>query len=303
MNLPTDVYFRFWGEKALTVDPIIASILGFELRWYAVLIGLGVILAVLFGGRQVWQGFLQSPTLQRYSLPKWQADLDGIIDVFLGGLVCGIFGARLYYAAFQWEHFSGNPWRILHFQEGGLAIYGGLIGGILGGFVVCKWRKISFRKLLDLCGMSFLIGQGIGRWGNFANQEAFGVNTDLPWGMKSGKTAAFLLQRPQEGVDPFGFVHPTFLYESLWCLLGFCLLFIVFRKAYRFHGQMFLCYGVWYGAGRFVLEGMRTDSLMWGDYRVSQIISALLVMVSAVLLIAGLLRNRKNIPLFPNIVD
>ena len=303
MNQSTEVFFRFMGERSLTLDPVMFTlqIFGteFSVRWYGVLIALGFALAVLFGGRQVWKGFLQSNDLQKYSLPKWRADLDGILDVLYGGTICGIIGARLYYVAFQWDSFRGNLLQIINIPSGGLAIYGGLIGGILGGYFVCKRRGVSFSKLLDLCGMSFLIGQGIGRWGNFMNQEAFGTNTDLPWGMRSEKTMQYLTQHAQEGIDPGGFVHPAFLYESLWCLLGFAVMYLIFSKAYRFNGQIFLCYGIWYGAARFFLEAMRTDSLMFAGMRVSQLISGVLVIVCAVLLICGLVKYREKIPRFP----
>jgi phosphatidylglycerol:prolipoprotein diacylglycerol transferase len=303
VNESTEVYFRFLGERSLTLDPILCTLhfFGYELsiRWYGALIAFGFTLAVLFGGRQVWKGFLQSSRLQRYSLPKWRASLDGILDVLFGGTICGIIGARLYYVAFEWDHFRGDLLQIINIRAGGLAIYGGLIGGLLGAFVACKLRGVSFRKLLDLAGMSFLIGQGFGRWGNFVNQEAFGNNTSLPWGMRSEKTAQYLTSNPQPSVDPNGFVHPTFLYESLWCLLGVAVLYIVFRKAYCFNGQLFLCYGIWYGAVRFFVEGVRTDSLFFAGMRVSQLVSGALVLVCAVLLVLCLRKHKEKIPLYP----
>jgi len=303
MDMSTEVFFRFMGERSFTLDPVLFTLrlFGYDLsvRWYGALIAFGFALAVLFGGRQVWKGFLQTKKLQKYSLPNWRAELDGVLDVLYGGTVCGIIGARLYYVAFQWEHFRGDWAQILNIRGGGLAIYGGLIGGLIGAMAVCRWRGVSFRKLLDLAGMSFLIGQGIGRWGNFVNQEAFGGNTTLPWGMKSEKTVQYLMMNPREGVDPQSFVHPTFLYESLWCLLGFAVLYLIFTKAYHFHGQIFLCYGVWYGAARFFLEGMRTDSLMFAGMRVSQLLSGAMVLVCAALLASALAKHREMIPLFP----
>ena len=206
------------------------------IRWYGVIIAFGLTLAVLFGGRKAY---------------KWKIDIFKMIDILIYGSLAGIVGARLYYVAFEWGYYKLHPGEIFQIWNGGLAIYGGLIAGLLAAFVVCKVEKINIPNLLDLCGMSFLIGQGIGRWGNFANQEAFGVNTDLPWGMYSAKTQAYLSELVASGtdlaVDPSKPVHPTFLYESVWCLLGFVVLYIICQKARKFSGQIFLCYGIWYG--------------------------------------------------------
>ena len=255
------------------------------IRWYGVIIAFGLALAVLFGGRMAY---------------KWKIDIYKMIDILIYGAISGIIGARLYYVAFEWDYYKLHPGEIFQIWNGGLAIYGGLIAGLLAAFIVCKVEKINIPNLLDLCGMSFLIGQGIGRWGNFANQEAFGVNTDLPWGMYSVKTEAYLRELAASGsnlaVDPSKPVHPTFLYESLWCLLGFVVLYIICKKARKFSGQIFLCYGIWYGAERAVVEGLRTDSLYIGssNIRTSQVLSLILVVVCAVLLVIFLIKYTKN---------
>ncbi len=155
--------------------------------------------------------------------------------------------------------------------------------------------------------MSFLIGQGIGRWGNFTNQEAFGTNTELPWGMWSPKTAQYITQHQSifaaKGLSveagtyaEKAYVHPTFLYESLWCLLGFLVIYLICKKFRKFSGQLFLCYGIWYGMGRMVIEGFRTDSLYVGNsiIRVSQLLSAVIVVISLVALIVLLNKYKKN---------
>ena len=246
------------------------------IRWYGVIIAFGLTLAVLFGGRMAY---------------KWKIDIYKMIDILIYGALGGIIGARLYYVAFEWDYYAVHPGEIFQIWNGGLAIYGGLIAGLLCAFIVCRVEKINIPNLLDLCGMSFLIGQGIGRWGNFANQEAFGVNTELPWGMYSEKTRAYLAELVSSGssiaVDPAKPVHPTFLYESLWCLLGFVILYIICKKARKFSGQIFLCYGIWYGVERTVVEGLRTDSLYIGNtgIRTSQLVSIVLVVVCAVLLV------------------
>ncbi len=263
------------------------SLFGYDItiRWYGVIIAFGLTLAVLFGGRMAY---------------KWKIDIFKMIDILIYGALAGIVGARLYYVAFEWDYYKLHPGEIFQIWNGGLAIYGGLIAGLLAAFVVCKVEKINIPNLLDLCGMSFLIGQGIGRWGNFANQEAFGTNTALPWGMFSAKTQAYLSELAASGtsipVDPAKPVHPTFLYESLWCLLGFAVLFFICKKARKFSGQIFLCYGIWYGAERAVVEGLRTDSLYIAgtNIRTSQVLSLALVFVCAVLMVIFMVKYTKN---------
>jgi phosphatidylglycerol:prolipoprotein diacylglycerol transferase len=174
----------------------------------------------------------------------------------------------------------------LYINKGGLAIYGGIIGGLLGGCLVCKAQKINLFSALDVASLGLLIGQGIGRWGNFFNQEAFGSETDLPWRMIS------------ENTGNVG-VHPCFLYESLWCLLGVLVLHIISKKWYNFKGQIFLCYMVWYGAERMIVEGLRADSLympfsIFGyTPRVSQVLSACIFVAGIVLLI--IFRKKRNV--------
>ena len=244
------------------------------IRWYGVIIAFGLTLAVLLGGRLAY---------------KWKIDVYKMIDVLIYGCFGGIIGARLYYVACEWEYYGKNPLEIFQIWHGGLAIYGGLIGGLICAFIVCVVEKINIRNLLDLCAMSFLIGQGIGRWGNFANQEAFGINTDLPWGMYSEKTEAYLQSLVSAGtelrIDPTQPVHPTFLYESIWCLLGAALLYLYCRKFRKVSGQLFLRYGVWYGVERAVVEVLRTDALYIAgtNIRTSQLLSVILVAVCAVL--------------------
>ena len=192
-------------------------------KFYGVIIAFGFLLAVLFGGRMAY---------------KWKLDLNKMLDILLFGTIGGIVGARLYYVAFEWDYYSRHLSEIPQIWEGGLAIYGGLIGGILAAFLVCRHNGLNFLKLLDLAGMSFLIGQGIGRWGNYANQEAFGTNTTMPWGMTSDKVASYISSHQSEfaekgiTMDASVPVHPTFLYESLWCIASFIIIYIICKKAY-----------------------------------------------------------------------
>ncbi len=260
-----------------------------SIKWYAVIIAFGFILAALYGGRIAY---------------TWKMDLSKMVDVLIYGMFGGIVGARAYYVIFEWEYYSQHIAEIFQIWNGGLAIYGGIIGGIFAGFITCKVEKLNFLNLLDLVGMSLLIGQGIGRWGNYANQEAFGGFTNGNYGMMSEKVMAYIQRKPGEfGLENVAnipayieennlFVHPTFFYESVWCIVGFLLLYLIMKKFRKFSGQIFLCYGIWYGVGRAVIEGMRTDSLYIGTtgIRVSQALSGVIVIVCAVVLVAVLIK-------------
>ncbi len=258
----------------------------FTIQFYGAIIAFGIILAALFGGRKAY---------------TWKMSLDSMLDVLIYGMIGAVVGARLYYVIFQWDYYKDNLGDIIKIWEGGLAIYGGIIGGILVAFLVCKKTGLNFIKLLDLIGMSLLIGQGIGRWGNFTNQEAFGTNTTLPWGMTSDKIVAYINNNQADFIrngiemDPNLPVHPTFLYESLWCLLGFVVLYIVCQKFYKFDGQLFLGYGIIYGIERTIVEGLRTDSLYIGDttLRASQVLSLAIVVVCTALTIYKFIKLKK----------
>ncbi len=254
-------------------DPIAFSIGNIHIAWYGILIAAGILLAMAFGISQC----------KRFGIIA-----DKLMNAALGGVIGGIVGARLYYVIFSWDNYKDDLMSIFHTWEGGMAIYGGLIGGLGVGLLVAKLCKIRIRPVLDVASMGFLIGQCIGRWGNFINVEAFGGNTDLPWGMTSPTIAAYLREHMSElgelgmNIDPSAPVHPCFLYESLWCALGFLLLFL-YRKHRKFDGEIFLMYSVWYGAGRFVIEGLRTDSLLIGTIRVSQLLAGLVVVAGVIL--------------------
>ncbi len=257
------------------------------IKFYGVIIAFGFILAVLFGGRMAY---------------KWKMSIDKMLDVLIYGTIGGIVGARLYYVIFQWDMYKDDLLSIFKIWEGGLAIYGGIIGGLGAAYFVCKKVDLNFLKLLDLAGMSLLIGQGIGRWGNFTNQEAFGINTDLPWGMTSEKIEEYITSHYSEllgngiTMESGTPVHPTFLYESVWCLLSFVILYIVCKKFYKFDGQLILGYGVLYGLESTVVEGLRIDSLYIGDssIRVSQVVSLLLAGFCLALTIVRLLQVKRE---------
>ena len=244
------------------------SIGRFNVYWYGVCIAFGICLALVFAFR--------------HSV-EFGVDADSMVDVILIGIVLGIASARAYYVAmapFKYE----SIWEMIAIRDGGLAIYGGIIGGFLFGGLACKWRGVPVLPMFDLTAMGFLLGQCCGRWGNFFNQEAFGCNTTLPWGMYSEATRDYLMGSTvtaQSGVtiDPNLPVHPTFLYESIWCLVGFILLFRYIKKR-KFNGDIALRYMIWYGAGRFWIEALRTDSLMLVPsigLRVSQLVAGIAV--------------------------
>ena len=259
----------------------------FSIKFYGVIIAFGFLLAVLFGGRMAY---------------KWKLDLNKMLDILLFGTIGGILGARLYYVLFEWEYYRVHLAEIPQIWHGGLAIYGGLIGGILAAYFTCRHNGLNFLKLLDLAGMSFLIGQGIGRWGNYANQEAFGTNTEGFLGMSSAKVTDYIYAHESEflakgiSMDPSLPVHPTFLYESIWCIFSFFVLYLICKKAYKFSGQLILCYGILYGAERAVVEGLRTDSLYIGStsLRVSQVLSLVLALACLAILIIKLVQLKKN---------
>ena len=235
----------------------------FKVYWYGLIIATGLMLAILYAYK---------------TAPRFQLDFNKLMNCVFVGIVTGIIGARLYFCIFKWDYYFAHPIEIFYIHEGGLAIYGGIIGAIAGGLIVAKIQKMRFLPILDVVMIGFLIGQGLGRWGNFFNQEAYGTVTNLPWAMMSEGT----LNQP---------VHPCFLYESLWCLLGALLLHLYGKYRQRYAGELFFMYLVWYGFERMFVEGLRTDSLylpfqIFGmDIRVSQVLSFALFVFGIVILI------------------
>lgn len=223
------------------------SLFGFDVMWYGITMASGMLAA----------GLLAYMRAEKLGLDK-----ERIIDLVLYCIPAGALGARLYYVVFEWAYFSKNLGEILNFRSGGLAIHGGLIAGVGLGLYLAKHWKLDKAKHLDLAGPSIAIAQSIGRWGNFFNSEAHGRPTDLPW--------AVLV----DGVP----VHPTFLYESIWCLL-LCIFLVWYDNTGRkkFDGQIFIMYAALYSLERFFVEGLRTDSLMLGPFRQAQVFSALVI--------------------------
>lgn len=234
------------------MNPVAFEIFGLPIRWYGILISLGVVIAALLSSKQA---------------KKCGYSEDLIIDLLLFALPISIIGARVYYVIFSWDNYKDNLASILNTREGGLAIHGGLIAAIIVTIVYSKIKKISFWTIADICAPGIILAQGIGRWGNFINQEAYGGPTDLPWGIMI------------EGQK----VHPTFLYESLWNVLVFALLIWYRNNKSKVKGETFLLYVAFYSLGRLFIEGLRTDSLMLGNFRVAQLISIASIVISFVI--------------------
>ena len=260
----------------LTVKPIAFTIsigsFNWDIYWYGILIALGFLLAVLYALKNA----------KRFDL-----DVDRMLDVVLVTVPVAIFCARLYYVMFDGVKLQSiGDFFGLDGRSGlsGIAIWGGVIGAFLTGALMCKIRKVKILDMFDIAAIGFLIGQGVGRWGNFVNQEAYGDFTNSSWwGMESDRT----IREMGEGL-----VHPCFLYESIWCIIGFFLL-NYFSKKRKFSGQLVLMYAAWYGFGRTIIEFLRTDSLMIGPIKVSVLVS-LIACITAVVLLIYMNRKQKE---------
>ncbi|MBO5317637.1 MAG: prolipoprotein diacylglyceryl transferase [Oscillospiraceae bacterium] len=253
------------------------SIGSLNIYYYGVIIALGLLLAVLYGLKRRKQFGLKEDDI-----------LDGVLWIVPFAVLC----ARAYYCAFKWEEmFASNPISVLYVWEGGIAIYGGIIGAAIGVVIHCLVKKISLPAVLDIVALGFLIGQCIGRWGNFINREAFGVETEsfLRMGLMSTISGNVTYH------------HPTFLYESLWNLVGFAALHFLSKKR-RYDGQIALSYVAWYGLGRTFIEGLRTDSLYIGTMRVSQLVAAITCFAAVAVLLWQAFVPHDRQKLFVNVV-
>ena len=274
----------------IELNPVLWSITdSFGIHWYGAIIAAGFLLAVFWGCRQCSRfGFTQ----------------DNVFDILIASVPSAIVGARLYYVIFEFNSYlvpgdlGATLTKIIRIWDGGLAIYGGLIAAVLAGYIVCRVKKISFLAVADVASVGFLIGQSVGRWGNFVNVEAFGSVTDVAWRMAGSNVANYLKRTGQisetvfeQIVDGSLGVHPTFFYESMWNLAGILLLVFIVKKFRKFDGQMFFSYLFWYGVGRFWIEGLRTDSLYipGTEMRVSQAIALLSAVVGLLLILYYLL--------------
>ncbi len=244
------------------------------IHYYGAIIAAGLLLAMLYSCKRG----------KKFGLKE-----DDILDGFLWVTPFAIVCARIYYVAFSWADYRDNPISVFYIWEGGIAIYGGVLGAVLGMWILCKVKKLKFTAVLDLILTAFLIGQFIGRWGNFMNREAFGAATDsfLRMGLFNTKTGAW------------EYYHPTFLYESAWNVVGFLLLHFLADKR-KYDGQMALGYAAWYGLGRAWIEGLRVDSLYWGPFRVSQVLAAVTCVAALAVLVWQNTREHDPAKLYVN---
>ena len=248
----------------------------FSIHYYGLIIAIGLALAVVYGLRRKKVFGLTEDDI-----------LDGALLIVPFAIIC----ARAYYCAFSWDSFKDDPISVLYIWNGGLAIYGGVIGAAIGILVYCKVKKISIGATLDLVALGFLIGQAIGRWGNFMNREAFGAPVSQDYFLAMGLFNRYL--------GEYQYFHPTFLYESLWNAVGFVALHFLSKKR-QYDGQIALGYVAWYGLGRTIVEGLRTDSLWWGPFRVSQLLAAVSCTAAVVVLLIQAFRVHDRANLYVN---
>ena len=269
-------YIIDFAGLGLKINPPASFTIGpLTIHLYGVILALGLVLAVVYALRRKAEFGLSEDDL-----------LDGVLWIAPFAIIC----ARIYYCVFEWENYAANPISVLYIWEGGIAIYGAVIGAVLGVIIHCKLiKKISVLSVLDIVSLGFLIGQFIGRWGNFINREAHGGVTDNF--LRMG------LLNPSTGTGQY--YHPTFLYESVWNFVGFILLHFQ-SKHRKYDGQTALMYVAWYGAGRALIEGLRTDSLWWGNFRVSQVLAAASCAVALIVLLILSRKEHKPEDLFAN---
>jgi len=284
------VSFPGLGIGEMEINSVAIKLGSLQITWYSLIITTGIILAVLY---------------VHFRFKEAGLSVDDLIDFALFVVPSGIIGARLYYVIFKFEYYWDHPGKIFAIWEGGLAIYGGVIAGGIAAVLVARHKKIKMLKILDMLAPAVMMAQALGRWGNFANVEAFGGPTSLPWRMCSDKITNNLIRNElvsaQEIIglrDGTVGAHPTFLYESLWNLVGFLVIYFVFvrkKKLHKIDGQIFYSYLIWYGLGRLWIEGLRTDSLYLidGVIRVSQLVALLSLLAGIGLMTWGLYRYFK----------
>lgn len=241
------------------MDPIAFTVFGIDVAWYGILISMGVLIGTLIAMKEA----------RRLGL-----DEEILLDFLILEVPLSLIGARVYYVIFEWDMYKNNPMEVFNVRNGGLAIHGAIITAIVVAIIFTKVKKINFWTIADICGPSLILGQSIGRWGNYINKEAHGGPTDLPWGIMI------------EGVK----VHPTFLYESIWNFLVFLFLLWYARNKQKIKGEVFLLYLGLYSFIRLFVEGLRTDSLMIGDIKVAQLMSLIGMIIPLIIFI----RRRKS---------
>ncbi len=272
---PSDYSFISFPALGLEVNPGRSFDIGpLSIHYYGLVIAVGLILAAMYGCKRSKEFGLKEDDI-----------LDGVLCITPFAILC----ARAYYVIFSWDQYAGDPISVLYIWNGGLAIYGGVLGAILGMYVFCRYKKIKFAALLDLVLLGFLIGQAIGRWGNFFNREAFGGAYEgfFRMGLYNTRTVHW------------EYYHPTFLYESVWNIAGFVILHKLSKKR-KYDGQIALGYAAWYGLGRCLIEGLRMDSLYWGPFRVSQVLAAASCVAAVAVLLWQQFKTQEPAKLYVN---
>ena len=268
----SSISFPFLGVEMN--PPRVFSLGPLNIHLYGLAIGLGLILAVIYVCRRSREFGLKEDDI-----------LDGVLWITPFAIIC----ARIYYVAFSWKDYADNPLSVFSIWEGGIAIYGSVIGAVIGVIVLCKVKKLRIATVLDVTLLGFFIGQILGRWGNFFNREAFGAATDSFFRMGLYNTVT----------GSWEYYHPTFLYESVWNLAGFILLHFLSKRR-QYDGQIALGYAAWYGLGRCFIEGLRVDSLYWGPFRVSQVLAGLTCVAASAILLWQAFKPHDPAKLFVN---
>jgi len=259
------------------ISNVAFSVFGVPIYWYGIIIASAFLIAIVLALR---------------SCRKYDIDPDTILDLVLYAAPAAIIGSRIYYVIFNWSYFKGDLKAIIDIRSGGLAIYGAVIAAVIVAWIYCRKKKVIFFKLTDFAVPYLVLGQAIGRWGNFINQEAFGYETTLPWRMNSDAVNADIISRVGDiDLTKWG-AHPTFLYESLWNIAVFAFL-LFYRRKKKVNGEVLSLYFILYGVGRFFIENLRTDSLMLGQFRASRLLS--LVLAAAFTGILIYLRTKKSV--------
>ena len=286
----TKISFPGLNIGEFQIDPVAFRIPigeGIEVRWYGILIVLGMILAF---------------TYCAYRSKQEGVCFDDLLDIAIFTIIFAVIGARAYYVLTSLDEYNSFS-EMIAIWNGGIAIYGAIIAGAITIFVVCRVKKYSLNKtakFFDSVAPAVMIGQILGRWGNFCNGEAFGSTTTLPWRMCSDSFANYLLRKDMIDINVYTEmlngtvgVHPTFFYESMWNLVGFILIHFLYKKK-KFDGQIVLMYLTWYGFGRMFIEGLRTDSLYVGFFRISQLVGFLCFAICGTILVLGLIKASKK---------
>jgi phosphatidylglycerol:prolipoprotein diacylglycerol transferase len=245
------------------MNPVAFQLFGISVHWYGIILSFAVIVGLV---------------LAIFEAKRVNFNPEDVVDLVIWALPISILGARFYYVFFNWAFYQRNPGEILAIWHGGLAIHGAVISALITTWVFVKYRQLNFWKTVDIFAPGLILGQAIGRWGNFINQEAYGYETDLPWAMY---------------IDG-AYRHPTFLYESLWNFSVFLFLLWLRKKPKLVSGDIFLAYSGLYSLGRFFIEGLRTDSLMLGNIRVAQLVSAVAIFLSVILIYSNHRKQREN---------